>query len=113
MKDDSQALKLNNNPFEPLTLNVRVTREDIKRGKQVNCNGCPIALAVKRLVKGHPRVKPGPALVGATVVCLKEKGTKRFVYGNLPKVAKAFIAKFDQELKVSPFRFKLLVEEHI
>ena len=76
-------------------MKISVTQEDIEQGQRENCNYCPVALAIKRVVK------PWDMAVG-TSTC----GINAHSY-TLPTVAMMFIDSFDKGLPVQPFEFEL------
>jgi hypothetical protein len=75
---------------------VRVTKDDIKRGKREDMQACPIARSLKRLGKRQVEV----AIFGGI-----SWGTNG--YAKCPKEAKKFIRAFDRGRKVEPFKFYL------
>lgn len=91
-------------------MKIRVTRDDIRKGKTGSYNSCPIALAVKRAVL--PEFKKSKLLtsilggksvvVGAAEVSI---GTKQFANSTDVEV---FIDSFDTDRKsVLPFTLEL------
>ncbi len=79
-------------------MTVRVTKKDIKYGRQEDTQSCAIALALKD--KGFTKVN-----VNGDTVCVAKKG-KVGVY-NVPARANTFIDNFDYDKKaVKPRTFK-------
>jgi len=80
------------------TLQIRVTRDDIRKGIPENVHMCPIARAVRRA--GRERVTVDD--------CIATR-TKNF---ELPDVAQRFMRSFDWGRPVKPFTFtaKRIVE---
>jgi hypothetical protein len=72
------------------------------RGKLAMPQSCPVAVAIRKVVKRGCLISVGPD--DATITRSKfEKGWKT----KLPEAAKLFILAFDRGLKVKPFTFKL------
>lgn len=86
-----------------MTLLVRVTAHDIKKGCRRQHNNCPIARAVKRN-KGVSSV-----VVGSHAITY----TKNNIYytATLPKIARLFIQEFDEGKDCQPFEFAVIVTE--
>lgn len=83
-----------------MKVTVDVTRNHIQRGTRSNCGYCPIALAIKEIIKG-----PYDFSVRAASICF----TKRSY--QLPESAQNFICDFDAGWKVIPFSFELDIGE--
>lgn len=81
-----------------MKVTVDVTAEDIAEGSPNFCQFCPIARAIKRVVRGFVSVS-----VKTTLVFFGEAATP----ADLPKTAVDFIANFDAGAKVTPFSFEL------
>lgn len=77
-------------------MKIKVTQDDIDKGKRCLINQCPIALAVRRGT-GLPTV-----YIGAVHFI-----TGKFERVTLPPAAIEFIKKFDQQATVKPFEFEL------
>ncbi len=77
-------------------MKIDVTAEDIKQGVKGSAMSCPIALAVQRK-RGYHGATVGYSTCGAV-------GRGNWV---LPKVARDFIAGFDNGREVAPFSFNL------
>ena len=85
-----------------MKLKVEVTQEDIDNGVQQHSEKCPIACALKRLVK-NPEVSEEIEF---------DQDETRFV-ADLPSDASSFIHLFDEEgsIAVKPFSFEIEAEE--
>lgn len=83
---------------QPDPIVVDVTAEDIALGVRMVAASCPIAMALKRQGFKHVSVSTGYACVN-------------FVLYNLPKVARHFVANFDDMKPVTPFKFRLSERE--
>lgn len=83
------------------TITVSVTAEDIASGKRYDCEACPIALAVRRVI--------GPLDI---FVC-REIGRESIGIHPVPALpeAKAFMDAFDNGEAVAPFSFQLEVDD--
>lgn len=83
-------------------MNITVTAKDIRMGKKGLASGCPIALACYRAgLAAAPMVRP------AYVECFVwADGWKTLKY-ILPDIAIKFMAAYDADRKVAPFRFTL------
>lgn len=80
-----------------MNLKVTVSPRDIEQGMPINCWGCPVARAIRRVTKSdHVTVTGSIARIEA----------KSF---NLPEKARTFIRRFDLEGSnvVAPFTFTL------
>lgn len=75
-------------------MRIYVTADDIANGKVNNCEGCPIALALRRCT-GSKHVD-----VDAGRLCIDDGGR-----ATPPKVADIFIGDFDEGKPVTPFEF--------
>lgn len=85
-------------------LEVVITREDIWNGVRRDCNACPIALAVKRLVNPSTVV----SVNGSSVILKSDK----FIFrSSLPSQASDFVERFDNRSDAEPFSFNLYVPE--
>lgn len=86
-----------------MKLTVSVTQDDIQFGKKGNCDWCPIAHAVRRVVpEKYIKISVGSRwliLWSTRVIICKEV--------ELPQVAKTFIKDFDRGFSVSPFTFEI------
>lgn len=74
-------------------MKIEVTSRDIKRGQRMDSEACPVALAMRRKIKG--------AIVG--VFCCAAGGR----YVNFAKRVTNWILAFDNAQKVKPFAFNL------
>lgn len=87
--------------YEKLT--VSVTQDDIQFGKKGNCDWCPVAHAVRRVVsEKYIKISVGKRWL---VLWPNDVIISREV--ELPEVAKTFIKEFDRGLPVSPFTFEI------
>lgn len=86
------------------SVTVRVTREDIRKGCRFGGSTCPIALAISRALSL-------PADVGPNNFQLCHEPLFGRTNHPLPLSAQRFIDRFDAELAVKPFSFKLRIPE--
>lgn len=77
-------------------MRVRVTAEDIRLGKRMDCLDCPVARALQRAVGRSVRVYASEKMAGQKVY-------------RLPTSAARFIDQFDIGKKVRPFEFRVTV----
>ena len=81
---------------------INVTQRDIDLGKRHDCNRCPVARAMGRVVKDYT------VRVGALFFRLIDLETNLQVSTHdLPIIATYFIHNFDNRVPVSPFKFKI------
>jgi len=93
-----------------MKITVSVTQKDIDQGCASDAENCPIARAINR------RLNPGfGAIVGGLGVNIyKTTHAAAFVFSEIfPDRALAFIAAFDHNRKVRPFRFVLDLPERV
>lgn len=81
---------------------INVTIEHIEKGKKHDCGECPIALAIKEVVKDG--VEFG---VGTGRVTFQQPNSGEYHSEYLPLVATGFIMGFDRGYPVVPFTFEL------
>lgn len=74
---------------------IKVTQEDINKGKKHNCNECPVALAIKRIINDK-YIKTHKANLSIDSV-----------WYPLPSIVVKFISDFDKGIMVKPFEFEL------
>lgn len=86
-----------------MKLSVSVTQDDILLGKKSNCDFCPVAYAVRRVVPD----KYIKISVGRRWLVLWPNDTVICTEVELPEVVKTFIKEFDRGLPVSPFTFEM------
>jgi hypothetical protein len=93
MEDDVKAFI-----FTEVSVKIRVTRGDIRKGDPVNCRTCPIARALNRITKQTWLVGPETAMV--------EIGT-RGIYKRFPLTEEMtkFVLDFDRGRPVIPTTF--------
>jgi hypothetical protein len=84
-------------------MKIKVTQKDIDKGSKGSCYECPIAHAFKREVKNKIRYA---FAVNADSIDLVTKDYRRYIYA-LPKEAKKFIQRFDNDQPVKPFTFEI------
>ena len=77
------------------TIKITVTADDIAKGSRFQCDRCPVALAIARIMGGKK--------VYISTDCARI-GTKRY---SLPSVAADWIGRFDSAYPVQPFAFHL------
>lgn len=87
-----------------MAITIKVTQEDIDKGKRANCFACPIALASMRafglpLDAGH--VEAYGLFIGSFV------NGGEYIRYHTPIETIRFMNDFDQGLLVSPFEFEL------
>lgn len=90
---------------------INITQEDIDLGEQNNSNDCAIALAVKRELSLAEQVDKTVAAREHYLYVPSSRNTYFIIDGNkyhLPKKAKAFVTKFDNDRATAkPFSFAL------
>ena len=79
---------------------INVTERDIKFGVLGDAEHCPVARAIKRVLKSEYYTKVGPS----TIVILRIRTLARIA---LEMVVKYFIYDFDEGHTVKPFKFQL------
>jgi hypothetical protein len=79
---------------------IRVSRDDIRKGKIESSEYCPIARAVKRMV-----IKGTKVSVCQDVIDLKNEALDSDE--NLSNPEESFVRRFDNGEKVSPMEFTL------
>jgi nitrate/TMAO reductase-like tetraheme cytochrome c subunit len=83
-------------------MKIIVTQKDIDKGLKSSCYECPIAHAFKRKLKN--KVPCGVAVNAENVYHFDGKSLDKY---NLPKEAKKFIQRFDNDQPVKPFTFEI------
>jgi hypothetical protein len=85
---------------------IRVTQADIENGQKTDCYLCPIALAINRAIG-----KDSSSFWGAQVY--RTQLTPHLGYKQVltPRRVERFIVRFDHNLPVQPFNFRLAVEK--
>lgn len=88
------------------SVKINITEEDIRNGIRRDCNSCPVALAIFRLVKLDTYIKVGPK-----AILLEREG--RSVGLELPRKPELFIRSYDNgsQLDFDPFFFVLEIPE--
>lgn len=86
-------------------MKAKIIKKDIKHGERNSCADCPIALAVKRMLKLDN------VLVYSHVRVIDN--SLKATYYKLPKKATDFILKFDEGHTVKPFTFELRVDKKL
>jgi lysophospholipid acyltransferase (LPLAT)-like uncharacterized protein len=81
---------------------IQVTQKDIDKGLKSTCYYCPVALAFKRKIKSE--IPCGVAVNAKNIHHFHGKSWDRY---NLPKEAKKFIQRFDNDKPVKPFSFEI------
>ena len=79
-----------------MIVHVSVTADDIANGKPGECCGCPVYLAVRRVLPDVSGVGPGRVWL---------TGGRRPI--TLPDDAEDFIERYDRGHRVEPFEFDL------
>ncbi len=83
---------------------IRVTQEDIRKGKAGTYQGCPVALAVSRVLPFYScSITPFKALFQIN----SPEVSSQWVIAELPKSAARFVERFDAGKPVKPFNFYL------
>lgn len=82
---------------------VEVKREHIKAGKQLDCQECPVALALYDATNAYY------VAVGSTsqLNCIEVGPFDRY---RLTRSVERFVRSFDRGEPVKPFRFRLIKE---
>ena len=83
-------------------MKIKVTQKDIDKGLKSTCYYCPVALAFKRKIKSE--IPCGVAVNAKNIHHFHGKSWDRY---NLPKEAKKFIQRFDNDQSVKPFSFEI------
>ena len=81
---------------------IKVTADDIANGKRMDIYNCPVAKAISRRL--------GQEVFAGTEEYVTVEGNR--VY-NLPEKARGFIDSFDGCEDVSPFTFRLEIENEV
>jgi len=84
---------------------IQVLQSHIDSGNHGNCRSCPIALAVKDVIREG--ITP---VVSVTRIGLLVDGGIPLEYAwesSLPKIATSFIVRFDASYEVKPFSFEI------
>ncbi len=79
---------------------IQVTQEHIDEGIVYDCEVCPIALAINRLLKLGLKT----VIVATVIICNSDRELCRC---NYPDEARDFINRFDRLDPVKPFSFEL------
>lgn len=88
---------------------INVTQDDIDKGQINNCNLCPIALAIKRILKINSY---NTIFVSSVIKLLRYWNMEIQKYEVIsPRSVKRFIQRFDQGKSVKPFNFFLTVPD--
>lgn len=88
---------------------VVVTEQDILHGEERNCKFCPIALAIRRIIKRNCFNSVQPGLLN-----LFDRETSDLYTVRLPYVAREFIGLFDtgtRYFNIPELHFELLVSD--
>ena len=85
---------------------IYVEQWHIDKGKPAECGSCPVALAVKDVLRESFLVNVGMC----TVAVFTDDGSQSWG-DDLPEVANRFIDRFDLGMRVSPFSFELPIPE--
>jgi len=78
-------------------IKVEVTQDHIDNGQKVNCEKCPVALALQEAFNNPD------ARSMSYGIEIPEDGEVKF-YGSVPEV-ETFMHKFDNDKEVEPFTF--------
>lgn len=86
---------------------IRVTQDDIKQGTKGSCTGCPIALAIGRILNPNYYVTVGRSSIMLYAVI------RFFCEWRMepPKEVSDFIVAFDKRQVVEPFEFEVDIPE--
>lgn len=100
-----------------MRISVKVTQDDIDRGTPSRCSDCPIARAIKRIVKPRPLVIPGDEEVGPEIVFDRLNGSVRgSVHPRDCDRVNWFIRFFDEDdtrRMCRPFSFLLNIPREV
>ncbi len=88
--------KKRRNPLRQVMVSVYVTSDDIDKGVQSSCWMCPVALALRRVLR-----KGELADVHHCNVTVRDQGY------TMPKRARNFVYMFDESCDVKPFKFRM------
>jgi hypothetical protein len=86
---------------------IEITQEDIEKGQAWACDGCPIAIAIKR------KIEPTVVLVSRGYFMYRTaKDPEKLSRIEIPNEASEFIFNFDNNGKesVKPFSFEVEIE---
>ena len=96
-----------------MKLQIDVKKTHIKNGKRKDGDCCPIALAVRSVVKNNHRVHVGRKSIEGSYKSKHGFYTKYFDV-TMPKKARNFVKRFDDETvptsKFKPFSFTLTLD---
>lgn len=79
---------------------IQITQEHIDNGKRAECSLCPIALAIKKVIKSDLNVGTGYGNIWIS-------GHEVDWYTKTPEVARVFMFQFDRQYSVKPTKFEL------
>lgn len=88
----------------PATITVNVTDPHIHAGKKLDCQRCPIALAVSEQALWATRVEVG---LCTSLLEYIQNGQRKSATYAIPSAAYHFIDDFDREYRVTPFTFTM------
>lgn len=89
-----------------MKIQLRITTKDIRVGKTRNGYECPVARALQRAI-------PNATDIHAGGIWLKFRIDKRYHELDTPKEVSAWMARFDRDDEVKPFRITIDEMERI
>lgn len=91
-----------------MNLKIEVTERDVEQGVPCTVSRCPVALAVKRAVRGMKGIKFVSAATHQIIFSYKKKIDKKSTI-KTPKTAREFMNEFDigTDRKMFPFFFSI------
>ncbi len=95
-----------------MRVKVEVNSTDVNCGLKRVCNACPIARAIKRLIRSSFEVMVAGNHIDE-VFFYKKKGFVDIAKRKLPKKAAKFVHDFDHFLEPGPFSFAMDIPKEI
>lgn len=89
---------------------IKVIQEDINKGEIRDCNKCPIARALNRILNfsAFADIKGEVIYIRPTVI--DQEWAPALQYFKTPEIALDFINNFDCNITVYPFEFELNID---
>lgn len=87
------------------TLQVNVTRRDIKTGISANCKKCPVARAIARRLRPGTKIRVEPRYIAFEDRRIRSGFERVYEAWYLPREVTQFIFRFDIGRRVRPFSF--------
>lgn len=85
---------------------IDVTAADIEAGERGECQVCPVALAIKRVIRGDLIVS---VIMGDVAIYKPTDLERSLVRIELPDKVGTFITDFDKDRSVTPFAFAIKI----